>query len=123
MPAKRQIASSARLTALNSMCASAWINAALPSAVRIERRLTASGDTSSGKAGRPGSAAAACSVDSGARRRLPARQLRDSSITPAIFRAASVSASQCNAPLRSSGPAFDDSVMTDGFMRGAVKWR
>ena len=53
-PGKRQSASRARLTALNSMWASAWTSIARPSSVTIERRPTRRGGTSTGRAGRPG---------------------------------------------------------------------
>src|SRR5690606_39656180 len=50
--------SSARLMALNSMWASAWMSAALPWGLPSERCRTLAGGTSAGRDGRPGSAAA-----------------------------------------------------------------
>ena len=54
MSSKRQIASSAKLIALNSMWARACISAARPSIVRILRLGKSSGATNSGLVGRPG---------------------------------------------------------------------
>jgi arginine decarboxylase len=54
MPAKRHTASSARLMALNSMCAMACSSAARPSRVKGERVGTSLGATSGGLDGRPG---------------------------------------------------------------------
>src|SRR5690606_34393709 len=49
--------SSARLMALNSICARACSRQALPSCVAMERLGTCAGETSSGRAGRPGKCA------------------------------------------------------------------
>jgi 3-oxoacyl-[acyl-carrier-protein] synthase III len=54
MASKRQAASSARLMALNSMCAMACSSAASPSGLKGERLGTLAACTSSGRAGQPG---------------------------------------------------------------------
>ena len=102
---KRQQASSARSIAFSSMWASAWISAARPSTVRIERCRSAVCGTSSGSTGRPGMPGGSASG-----RSAPTSSKGPSCRAAAAFRSGSRSSSTRSAASRRVG-------VIDGFWR------